>query len=144
MQIDINTRKRLDKPDNYAAFYGLLNRLPTSDRDALKESIVSQYTDGRTTSLRDMTLKEYSAAVAGMRKLVPPTYREELRKILRQKRSAVLHQLQLLGVDTANWDRVNAYCRDRRIAGMEFRELDCEGLDTLLVKLRAIRRKKEQ
>ena len=91
-----------------------------------------------------MTLKEYSAAVAGMRKLVPPTYREELRKILRQKRSAVLHQLQLLGVDTANWDRVNAYCRDRRIAGMEFRELDCEGLDTLLVKLRAIRRKKEQ
>ncbi len=37
MQIDINTRKRLDKPDNYAAFYGLLNRLPTSDRDALKE-----------------------------------------------------------------------------------------------------------
>ena len=44
MQIDINTRKRLDKPDNYAAFYGLLNRLPTSDRDALKENIVSQYT----------------------------------------------------------------------------------------------------
>ena len=44
-----------------------------------------------------MTLKEYSAAVAGIRKLVPPTYREELRKILRQKRSAVLHQMQLAG-----------------------------------------------
>lgn len=87
MQIDINTRKQLNKPENYAAFYGLLNRLPTSDRDALKESIVSQYTEGRTTSLRDMTLKEYSAAVSAMRKLVPATYREELRKILRQKRS---------------------------------------------------------
>lgn len=144
MQIDINTRKPLNKPENYSAFYGLLNRLPTSDRDALKETIVSQYTEGRTTSLREMTLKEYSSAVAGMRKLVPPTYREELRKILRQKRSAVLHQLQLLGVDTADWDRVNAYCRDSRIAGMEFRDLDSEGLDTLLVKLRAIRRKNER
>ena len=56
MQIDINSRKQLNKPENYAAFYSLLNRLPTSDRDALKESIVSQYTEGRTTSLRDMTL----------------------------------------------------------------------------------------
>ena len=68
MQIDINSRKQLNKPENYAAFYSLLNRLPTSDRDALKESIVSQYTEGRTTSLRDMTLKEYSAAVSAMQK----------------------------------------------------------------------------
>ena len=138
MQIDINSRKQLNKPENYAAFYSLLNRLPTSDRDALKESIVSQYTEGRTTSLRDMTLKEYSAAVSAMQKLVPPTYQEQLRKILRQKRSAVL-----LGIDTADWDRVNAFCRDSRIAGKEFRELDCEALDTLQVKLRAIRRKRE-
>ena len=60
MQIDINSRKQLNKPENYAAFYSLLNRLPTSDREALKESIVSQYTDGRTTSLREMTLKEFT------------------------------------------------------------------------------------
>ena len=46
MQIDINSRKQLNKPENYAVFYSLLNRLPTSDRDALKESVVSQYTDG--------------------------------------------------------------------------------------------------
>ena len=46
-----------------------------------------------------------------------PTYQEQLRKILRQKRSAVLHQMQLLGIDTADWDRVNAFCRDSRIAG---------------------------
>lgn len=29
MQIDINTRKRLNKPENYSAFYSLLN--PPSD-----------------------------------------------------------------------------------------------------------------
>ena len=52
MQIDINTRKQLNKPENYSAFYSLLNRLPTSDRDALKESIVSQYTDGRRVPAR--------------------------------------------------------------------------------------------
>ena len=105
--------------------------------------VIKEITDGRTTSLRDMTLKEYSAAIAGMRKLVPPTHQEELRKILRQKRSAVLHQMQLLGINTADWDKVNAFCLDSRIAGMEFRELDCEALDTLQVKLRAIRRKRE-
>ena len=90
-----------------------------------------------------MTLKEYSAAVSAMQKLVPPTYQEQLRKILRQKRSAVLHQMQLLGIDTADWDKVNTFCLDSRIAGKEFRELDCEALDTLQVKLRAIRRKRE-
>lgn len=144
MQIDINTKKFVRKPENYGAFYSLLNRLPTSDRDALKESVVLQYTDNRTSSLREMTLQEYNAAVAGMQKLVPPTYQEQLIKIRRQKRSTVLHQMQLLGITTSNWDNVNSFCMDSRIAGKEFRDLDCEELDALQVKLRAIRRKKEK
>lgn len=144
MQIDINTKKLVRKPENYGVFYSLLNRLPTSDRDALKESVVLQYTDNRTSSLREMSLQEYNAAVAGMQKLVPPTYQEQLIKIRRQKRSSVLHQMQLLGIDTSNWDNVNSFCMDSRIAGKEFRDLDCEELDALQVKLRAIRRKKEQ
>lgn len=144
MEIDINTKKLVRKPETYGAFYNLLNRLPTSDRDALKESVVLQYTDNRTSSLREMSLQEYNAAVAGMQKLVPPTYQEQLIKIRRQKRSSVLHQMQLLGIDTSNWDKVNSFCQDSRIAGKEFRDLDCEELDALQVKLRAIRRKKEQ
>ena len=51
--------------------------------------------------------------------------------------------MQLLGIDTADWGKVNTFCLDSRIAGKEFRELDCEALDTLQVKLRAIRRKRE-
>lgn len=62
---------------------------------------------------------------------------------LRRKRSAVLHQMQLLGIDTADWGRVDAYCTDRRIAGKRFCVLDAEELDALLKKLRAIRRKKD-
>ena len=46
---------------NYARFYVLLNRLPTADRDELKATLVSQYTGGRTESLREMTNKEYDA-----------------------------------------------------------------------------------
>lgn len=131
-------------PDNYASFYALLNRLPTTDREGLKQSIVLQYTDGRTSSLRDMSVKEYEAAVADMRKLVQPTEREKFVQIRKQKRSATLHQMQLLGVNTADWERVNAFCRDARIAGKEFRDLDCEELDALQVKLRMIRRKQKQ
>ena len=52
--------------------------------------------------------------------------------------------MQLLGIDTADWGRVDAYCLNRRIAGKAFRELDGDELDALLVKLRIIRRKREQ
>lgn len=142
MQININTKKLVRKPDNFAAFYSLLNRLPTSDRDALKESIVLQYTDNRTSSLREMSIQEYNAAVAAIQKLVPPTYQEQLIKIRRQKRSAALHQMQLLGVDTSDWDKVNSFCLDSRISGKVFRDLDCEELDALQIKLRIIRRKR--
>lgn len=131
-------------PENYAAFYGLLNRLPSSDKEALKESIVLQYTDNRTCRLREMTLKEYNAACAGMQKLVPPTFQEQLLKVRKKKRSEVLHQMQLLGVNTADWNSVNAFCKDSRIAGKEFRDLDCEELDSLQVRIRTIRRKKEK
>lgn len=62
---------------------------------------------------------------------------------LRRKRSSVLHQMQLLGIDTANWSRVDSYCSDKRIAGKRFCQLDGDELDKLLIKLRAIRRKKE-
>lgn len=144
MRININTKQLERKPENYGAFYSLLNRLPTSDRDVLKESIVLQYTDNRTSSLREMSIQEYNAAVAGMQKLVPPTYQEQLIKIRRQKRSSVLHQMQLMGIDTSNWDKVNSFCQNSRIAGKAFRDLDCEELDALLVKLRVIRRKREK
>ena len=127
---------------NYARFYVLLSRMPAPDKEELKASLVGQYTGGRTESTREMTVKEYDAmcdalqqADAGYRA------REIARTELRRKRSAVLHQLQLLGIDTTDWDRVNAYCRHPRIAGKEFRRLTADELDTLNVKLRIIRRK---
>ena len=45
----------MDKGFNYARFYALLKQLPGAD----KETLVEQYTGGRTTHLRQMTIKEY-------------------------------------------------------------------------------------
>jgi hypothetical protein len=63
---------------------------------------------------------------------------------LRQKRSAVLHQMQLAGIDTADWKRVDAFCQSGRIAGKRFCQLTEEELDAVLVKVRLIRRKAER
>lgn len=133
------------KARNYARFYVLLNRLPTADKEELKASLVSQYTGGRTESLREMTEKEYDAMCDELQRQdsnlkVRELYREELRC----KRSAVLKQLQKIGIDTTDWNRVDAYCMNPRIAGKEFRKLTVDELETVNIKLRIIRRKKEE
>ena len=132
------------KARNYARFYVLLNRLPTTDREELKTSLVSQYTGGRTESLREMTQKEYDALCDAMQEMAGNRKaREIVRAELRRKRSAVLHRLQIMGIDTTDWDRVNAYLRDPRIAGKEFRRLTIEELETVNIKLRIIQRKEK-
>ena len=78
-----------------------------------------------------------------MEKLVRGEETEAMR-ILKSKRSAVLHQMQLLGIDTADWKKVDAFCRDKRIAGKRFARLDSEELDRLLVKIHTIRRKQKK
>lgn len=130
---------------NYARFYVLLNRMPTADKEELKASLVSQYTGGRTESLREMTAKEYDAMCDALQQ-ADSGYkaREIARTELRRKRSAVLHQLQLMGIDTTDWDRVNAYCQQPRIAGKEFRRLTIDELEQLNIKLRIIQRKDKE
>lgn len=125
---------------DYARFYALLRRLPGAD----KETLVWQFTGGRTDRLHLMTEDEYQAMCHEMERVAGYDERRQAwRQEMKRKRSAVLHQMQLLGVDTADWGRVDAYCLNRRIAGKAFRELDGDELDALLVKLRIIRRKRE-
>ena len=71
---------------NYARFYVLLNRLPTTgDREELKAQLVSQFTGGRTESLREMTDREYDALCDELQRQdanrrARDTYRAELRR----------------------------------------------------------------
>ncbi len=46
------------KPVSYARFYALLARL-AGDRDIAKETLVERFTEGRTSSLREMHAEEY-------------------------------------------------------------------------------------
>ena len=131
----------MEQERNYARFYALLKRLPGAD----KETLVYQFTGGRTKSLRQMAAREYESMCREMERVAGfDERREAYRRELRRKRSAALHQMQLLGIDTADWDRVNDFCRDPRIAGAEFRSLDTDGLDALTTKIRAIRRKRHE
>ena len=137
---------------NYARFYALLKLLPyDGDREDLKKSLVSQATGGRTESLKETTDAEYKALCKLMEKQVPKTNAEALRRLslrreLRRKRSMALHQMQLWGVDTANWDVVNKFCMDKRIAGKAFRALSGDELEDVTLKVRAMiwKRKKQE
>lgn len=127
--------------ESYGRFYSLLGRLPGAD----KETLVLQFTNGRTKHLRQMSPEEYGSMCREMERVAGYDERREAwRAEMRRKRSAVLHQMQLLGVDTSDWGAVDRYCQDRRIAGKVFRDIDGEGLDALLTKLHAIRSKKER
>lgn len=132
---------------NFARFYALFNRLPYGgDREEFKKQVVSQYTWGRTEHLHEMKRNEYEECCRGLEKMIPnyDNSREIYIKELKRKRSAVLHQMQLYGVDTSNWTRVDEFCMNPRISGKRFRELDGDELESLLVKMRMIIRKKDK
>ena len=130
----------MEKGFNYARFYTLLKKMPGAD----KETLVEQYTSGRTTHLRETTQQEYNKMCRDMEQVAG--YDEcmsDIRRELRRKRSVCLKLMQQLGIDTTDWDRVNAFCEDARIAGKAFRYISIDELEVLAVKLRAIKRKKE-
>ena len=116
---------------NYARFYCLLKQLPGAE----KETLVSSFTDGRTTSLHEMKTMEYDAMCASLEEQTG--WKIELKK----KRSLCLKLMQKAGIDTTDWQRINDFCRHPRIAGKEFARLTLEELDSLQTKLRSIMRK---
>ncbi len=121
---------------NFGRFYMAIRVMdPIGDRDEVKKSLVWQYTDGRTDSLREMTREEYDKCCADLERRYG--HREELRR----ERSATLRLMQRMGVDTTEWDRVNALCLHTRIIGKEFARITPEEHRELRKKLRIIERK---
>ena len=118
---------------NYAAFFALLKSMP----GASKEDLVLQWTNGRTSSLKEMSEREYTLMIRQLRQQVENL--EEKKKA----RSAVLKQLQLYGIDTTDWDAVDRFCCTPRIAGKPFRYLTIPELKALRVKMLSIRNKAE-
>ena len=125
----------------YARFWALFNRIETyGEKEEAKAAMVSSYTCGRTTHLHEMTRAEYEHMCYMMEHALPKKGQPASRT-LRQLRSRLLHQMQLLGVDTADWNAVDRFCLDRRIAGKRFCKLDGEELRNATVKCLVIKRK---
>lgn len=116
---------------NYARFYALLKQMPGAN----KEQLVYEYTDGRTPSLRVMKDKEYRQMIEAMEDLVGN------KKELKKECSVCLKLMQQLGIDTTDWQRVDLFCENPKIAGKAFRYIKLEELEQLELKLRSIHRK---
>lgn len=109
-----------------------------------KETLAYQFTHGRTVHLRRMTAAEYDSMCRQMENIVGYDERRvAYQRELRRARSSVLHQFQVYGIDTTEWTHVDAFCKDTRIAGKRFRELDVEELNSLNTKMRIIIRKQK-
>lgn len=120
---------------DYRRFYASMNRLYGCDAEDMKESLVSSYTDGRTTHLHEMEEREYNAMCRALEEMTG--WAEERRKA----RSLCLRLMQKAGVDTSDWNKVNAFCESPRIAGKVFAQLDLKELSMVATKLRIIVRK---
>lgn len=131
-----------NKPTSYARFYALLRQMQ-GDREQIKETLILQFTKGRTTSLREMQKDEYEAMCRAMEAEIehPGLSTEEFRREQKRLRSAVLHRMQRLGVDTSDWDVVDAFCLSNRIARKEFARLSLAELRVMVSKLEAMGRK---
>lgn len=106
---------------NFRRFYGAIKALDfVTDRDDVKKSLVHQYTNGRTDSLREMTRAEYDRCCEDLER------KAGRQGELRKERSKTLKLMQQMGVDTTDWRRVNLLCRDTRIIGKDFYHVTVE------------------
>lgn len=100
--------------------------------------MVLQFTDGRSSSLRDMTEAEFNEMCDAIQeRFGAGAYEQELRK----HRNAVLLRIGRLGINTVdNWDEVNAFLLSPRIAGKLLYEMSLTELKDLTRKLEAIKK----
>ncbi len=121
---------------NFGRFYSAFHKLTIhGEPDETKRQLVSQYTSGRTESLKEMTRKEYDALCVAIEEM------NGSRNELKRRRSIVLKLMQELEVDTTDWAQINDFCRHPRISGKAFGQLSIDELMELATKLRSIKRK---
>lgn len=126
---------------NYSRFYAIC-KAKCIDLEQFKDDLITEFTHGRSSSLKDMTDSEYEEMCNCLqydRRCGESS--EEYKAERRKARSKVLMRIQKLGVDTTDFSKVDAFCLNRRIAGKPFAMLTIEELDGLVPKLEAMLRK---
>lgn len=123
--------------NDYSRFYALLRKNPMVE----KEEIVLQFTDGRTSSLREMRREEFDE-MCDMLQYGGPEEQAARERELKRARSSVLLRIGRLGISTVdNWDGIDAFCMSPKIAGKRFAQLSTLELRGLVPKLESILRK---
>ena len=80
---------------NYRRFYAAFKKVPHyGDEEEQKEALVSTYTKGRTSHLREMTTREYTDMCKALENMCG--YGDQRKR----HRSICLHLMQELGVNT--------------------------------------------
>lgn len=127
-----------NKIKNFGRFYVLARKNPEMD----KESLVHQFTGGRTVHLREMRAEEYNRMCDALEYGHERSDRNAAYERLRHLRSSVLVRLGRLGISTVdNWDGIDRFCMSEKIAGKKFKELSADELSVLIRKLENIMRK---
>lgn len=139
----------------YGRFWSAFRRLPVEGNSAesVKDVLVSQYTRGRTSHLHEMTPVEYDRLCRAVEREAAASSsagRQRPKPVspgLRALRSRVLVEMRIWGVpgvrhNSVDWQSVDRFCLDSRIAGKRFCLLQYDELEALLRKLTAMVNKK--
>lgn len=118
---------------NHREFFGLLKQMPGAN----KEDVVWQYSNGFTQSLSTFANCDpqgYRRMLIDLRKAVKTDADRQTKKL----RSAILHRLQKHGVDTTDWDKVNRFLEQPRIAGKRLYDMSNDEMKALIPKMESI------
>ncbi len=121
-------------------FFYLLTRLP----GATKESLVWQYSNMLTTSLREFLQakpEDYKRMIAEMEIKVASSRKVYTDPEKKKLRSNIMLRLQKHGIDTTHWRNVNTFLLQPRIAGKMLFEMSVDEMKALIPKLEAILKK---
>jgi hypothetical protein len=132
------------KTDNpHGQFYSLLAKMKGQSKD----NLVWKYSNMLTTSLSEFQEKkpeDYRRMIGDMQKIVnattdkTPATAYQAERELKKKRSAILHRLQKYGIDTTDWNVVNKFMRNPKIAGKTLGEMSVDEMNLLIPKLESI------
>lgn len=136
----------MKEKNDYSDIWAMLGKLSVeSDLEPkeIKESMVYNLTSGRTVRLSELTVPELGTLRKGLRKALGQGSEASGRKdpSRARQRSRVLALLTRYGIDTKDWDAINAFCESPRIAGKAFAALTRDELTALAKKMHAILRK---
>ena len=136
----------------HARFFSLLKQIPYKT----KEELVLEYSSNKTASLSwfcEIMPRDYTRMINDMQQTVDSMKKQQPQQqpskfttssITKQYRSSILKRLQKHGIDTTDWDRVNNFMEQPRIAGKRLYEMTDQEMIDFIPKMESILKKDKQ